>query len=85
MADVDLKIGSDGPHPVAEEDYIDPDGVVRREDIEAMIAAESSGLTMAQTIVTDVGVFNGALKKKTRILTFTNGRLTSVSTETAWS
>ena len=84
MAKVNLRIGSDGPHPVEESIYDDPDGVMRREDVEALVEVPS-GLSMAQTVVTAVGVFDGVVMKKTRILTFTSGRLTSVSVETDWS
>lgn len=85
MADVELRAGSMGPILVDESDYAHPDCVMRREDIEDLVPQAGTGLTAAVTVVTNVGAFNGVVKKKTRIMTFTNGSLTGVTTETDWS
>jgi hypothetical protein len=83
MANVSLMAGSSGPMIVNESDYAHPDCVMRREDIEVL--GGTSGLSVSITVVTDVGVFNGIVKKRTKILTFTDGLIIAVSDETAWS
>lgn len=70
---------------IDDDTYALPDCVMRREDIKEMVEDTLGGLTAAVTVVTAVGVFNGLLKKKTQILTFTDGLLKAVSAETAWS
>lgn len=70
---------------IDDDTYALPDCVMRREDIESLVEGDLHGLTVAVTVVTAVGVFNGSLKRKTQILTFTDGLLKAVSAETAWS
>lgn len=82
---VSIKYGTTGPYKCPDAAYAEDDCVMRRADIVALVATVSGGLSQDLVLVTDVGVFNGVVMKKTRTLTFTNGRLTAVGTETAWS
>ena len=67
--------------PVIEDEH----SALPKKDIEELIKGNLDGLTVEFTVMTDVTVLNGLVKKRIRTLTFENGLLVKLSTESIWS
>lgn len=69
-----------------DESLEDGTSALPKDDILDLISAQhAEGLGIGITYVTDIGIFDGVLKKKTRTLTFVEGMLVEVSLESTWS
>ena len=64
----------------------DNDSAIPKSDIVELIAiGDPSALDRTVAVMTAVTIIDGAVKKRTRTLTFVNGKLTAVSAESNWS
>jgi hypothetical protein len=66
-------------------EHEDENSAMPKKDIEALIGTTITGLDTVMSMVTDVTIIDGVVRKRTRKFTFENGVLKAVSAETPWS
>ena len=78
-----IKVGS--TIHMYDESLEDDSSALPKEDIIALIATQmAAGLSESFAYVTDVSIINGAIVKRTRTITITNGQITEISAESDW-